>query len=72
MHNDNLKNEFASYCYGLSKVNDKWYFFWELLEKEGEKYILFKNKMLNLLNMLNENDTNLLDMDIENEIWYII
>lgn len=72
MQDDNLKNEFASYCYGLSKVNDKWYFFWELLEKEGEKYILFKNKMLNLLKMLNENDTNLLDMDIENEIWYII
>jgi hypothetical protein len=72
MDEDKLKNEFTSYCYGLSKINEKWYFFWELLEKKGDKYIIFKNKMKNLLKMLNENDENLLDKDIEKELWDII
>lgn len=35
---DDLKKEFSSFCCGLTKVDNKWYFFWELLEKDGEKY----------------------------------
>jgi len=67
-----LKKEFVTFCWGLTKVGDKWEYYWELLEKEGEQYILFKNKMNNLLKLLNENDTLILDKDIENEIWDII
>ena len=70
--NDELKKEFASFCWGLTKVGDKWVFFWKLLEKRGDKYDIFKKKMSNLLILLNNNDTDILNKDIENEIWDII
>jgi len=70
--NDEIKKEFASLCWGLTKVDDKWDFFWRILEKEGDKYTIFKTKMSNLIILLNNNDTDILNKDIENEIWDMI
>jgi len=67
-----LKKEFASLCWGLTKVNNKWEYYWHLLEKDEPQYIIYKDKMNNLLNLLNENDQELLNKDIENEIWDLI
>ncbi len=72
MKEEDLKKEFSSLCWGLSKINNKWDFWWKLLEKEDEEYKLLKEKMLKLVNLLNNNDKELLEMDIENEIWNIL
>lgn len=69
---NNIKKEFASFCWGLTKVNDKWEFFWKLLDKDGEKYDIFKKKISNLIILLNKNEKDILNKDIENEIWDII
>jgi len=70
--NDELKKEFTSFCWGLTKVDNEWEYFWKLLEKDGDKYDIFKNKMSNLIILLNKNDVDILNKDIENEIWDII
>ena len=67
-----LRKEFSSFCWGLTKVGDKWEFFWELFEKDDDKYINFKNKMNNLLILLNEDDSIILNKDIEDEIYDMI
>lgn len=69
MKDQELREEFASYCWGLTKEDNQWVFFWELFEKEGDKYVLFKQKMNNLLEKLNQDDTELLKMDIEKDIY---
>ncbi len=70
--NNELRKEFATFCWGLTKVGVNWVYYWELLEKDGDKYILFKNKMKNLLNLLNKNESLIINKDIESEIWDII
>ena len=72
LNNTATKKEFASLCWGLSKVNGKWTYWWKLLEKDNRKNKIFRDKMKKLVDMLNENDTNLLNMDIENEIWDLL
>jgi len=67
-----IKNKFSELCWGLSKINDEWIYQWDLLDDKEENYDIFKNKFLNLLNKLNENDSDILKMDIEKEIWNIV
>jgi len=70
--NEKIKNRFSELCWGLSKVNGKWIYYWDLLDKKDDNYELFKNKFDSLLYQLNENDSIILEMDIEKEIWNII
>lgn len=56
----------------LKQKHGEWEYFWKLLEKDGDKYDIFKNKMSNLIILLNKNDVDILNKDIENEIWDII
>ncbi|NBV29163.1 hypothetical protein EBS02_09150 [bacterium] len=69
---DELKKEFTSLCWGLKKTGEKWEFFWAILDDYPENYQLFKEKISNLLILLNQNEADLLQMDIEDEIWDLI
>lgn len=67
-----LKKEFASYCYGLSKIDNEWTFCWDLFDRSEEKFILHMSKMKNLVNLLNENELSIINLDIETEVWNMI
>lgn len=67
-----IKNEFASLCWGLKKTQDKWEFFWDILKDYPEYHDLFKTKMTNLLVLLESDEDRILSMDIQNEIWDLI
>lgn len=71
MKKKELREEFASLCWGISKVNNEWHFWWELIEG-NENYNIYKNKMNNLLKLLNENEIDIINRDIEDEIYDMI
>ena len=73
MKEEDIKNGFASLCWGLSKIDNKWDFWWNLIESvEDENKKIYREKMEKLLEILNNNDKELLEMDIEKEIWNML
>lgn len=61
----NLKDEFLFLCYGLSKIDNEWKFYWGLLDKKDKNYPILKNKFTNLLEKLNNDDSELINMELE-------
>ena len=66
--------KFGFLTYAFTKENDKWFFWWELLEsyKNDEDYNILKEKITNLYDKLNENDKDWLSKDVEKEIYFMI
>jgi len=65
-------DKFATICYSISKT-DKWVYWTELLEvyKNDDDYLLIKTKLDNLINILNINE-NILQLDLESDIWNMV
>lgn len=69
----NIKDKFVEMCYVVSKDIGEYTFWWDYMERfNGDKdYSILKNKMENLLSLLNKDET-ILEKDIQNELWEII
>ena len=39
-----MKKEFTTFCWGISKINDEWTFWWELLGKKKINILFTKIK----------------------------
>ncbi len=68
-----IKDKFVEMCQMISGDSGEYVFWWDYMDiYEHEDYVILKSKMENLIKLLNENDTLLLNKDIETEIWEMI
>jgi hypothetical protein len=75
--NDNelneMKDEFTFFCYAITKNDNKWNFWWKLFEnKKEEKFKIYKQKMIHMIDLLNEDDSKIMSMDIQNELYDLL
>ena len=65
MNEKELKKEFEFYCSnGLVKYDNKWDFYWDILDINENTKNIFKPKFDTLLEKLNNNDKELKNMEI--------
>jgi len=68
------KEKFVNMCHLISNDDGRYDYWWDDLEKYkyDEDFNILKTKMENILIILNENDSSILNKDIEDEIWDLI
>lgn len=66
MNEKELKKEFEFYCSnGLVKYDNKWDFYWDVLDINENTKNIFKSKIKLLLEKLNNGDENLINMETD-------
>ena len=67
MNNLELKKEFEFCCSALVKYefNNKWDFYWDVLDVNENTRDFFKPKFEKFLEMLNENDSEIINMETD-------
>lgn len=63
MNEKELKKEFEFYCSNLVKYNNKWKFYWDVLDINENTKNIFKPKFEILLEKLNNDDKKLMNME---------
>lgn len=69
------EEKFLDLCYLISNdTGEKYDFWWEYIDnyEKDSDYEILKSKMINFLNLLNENDDFWMKKDIESEIYNLV
>jgi len=68
------KDKYCVICHTINKTDNGWNYWNKLLEsyKDDSDYKLLKEKLDKTIKLLNDNESDIINMDVEKELWEII